>query len=80
MSRESIFYEREVRKRTTQKEFEEVRNQYPAKLTDQEAHQKFDFYDLGVYIEIRFESSKLSYLAVSNDIAQVPLAVGYLAL
>ena len=55
-------------------------NEYPAKLTDQEAHQKFDFYDVGVYIEIRFESSKRTYLAVSKDIAQVPLALGYLAL
>lgn len=64
-----IFYSREVRRRTTPEEFEEMRKDYPAKLTDEEAHKKFDFYDVDEYIEAWFVNSKLTYLAVSRDVA-----------
>jgi hypothetical protein len=63
-----IFYSRITRRRTTQKEFEEMRKYDPEKLSDQEAHRQFDFIEDRSYIEIHFENSRLVYLAVSRDI------------
>ena len=66
---ESLFYEREIRRRTTQKEFDQLRKDYPSKLTDQQAHEQFDLIDEGSEIEIHFENSKVVYFAVSRDVA-----------
>jgi hypothetical protein len=43
-----------------------MRKDYPRRLDDKEAHEMFDFYDVGIYIEARFLNSKLTYLAVSR--------------
>ena len=64
-----IFYSREVRRKTTQKEFEEMRKDYPAKLSEQEAHDQFDFVEENCFIELHFRNSRLVYLAVSRDLA-----------
>jgi len=63
-----VFYSREVRHKATRSEFEEQRKEYPEKLTDDEAHRKFAFFDVGAFIEARFVNSKLNYLAVSRDV------------
>lgn len=67
VSGESILYEREIRRRTTQAEFDQMRKDYPSKLTDQEAHDQFDFMDEGSEIEIRFQNSRVVYIALSRD-------------
>ncbi len=61
-----LLYSREIEHKTTPEEFQHLRKDYPESLTDQEAHEKFDSYDVQIYIEARFSHSKLSYLAVSN--------------
>ncbi len=66
---ESIFYSREVKRKATKKEFAEMRRDYPAKLSDEDAHEKFDIIEFGVEIEIHFENSRLVYLAASKDVA-----------
>ena len=66
---ESMFYKREVRRRTTQKEFDQMRKDYASKLSDQEAHRQFDFVDEGSDIEIHIQNSKVVYIAVSRDLA-----------
>jgi hypothetical protein len=63
-----IYYSRITRRRTTKKEFEEMRKYDPKKLSDQEAHSQFDFIEDYSFIEIHFENSRLVYLAVSRDI------------
>jgi hypothetical protein len=61
-----IIYSRITRRRTTQKEFEEMRKYYPGKLNDQDAHEYFDFIEEHSFIEIHFENSRLIYLAASR--------------
>lgn len=62
-----LVYWREIKKRTTPEEFARMRRDYPEKLSDTVAHQKFDLYSVDVYIEARFGTSGLSYLAVSKS-------------
>jgi hypothetical protein len=59
-------YFREVQERTTNTEFQQLRNDYPDRLTDQAAHDKFDFLPVQVHVETRFGKSGVSYLAVSK--------------
>jgi hypothetical protein len=61
-----LVYSREYKKKTSTEEFEQMRNDYPRKVDDKEAHEMFDFYDVGIYIEARLTDSKLAYLAVSR--------------
>ena len=67
VSGERIVYSREVRRKTTPREFEQMRKDYPRVLRDEEAHAQFDFFDVGMYIEAKFVNSKLNYLAVSRE-------------
>ncbi len=64
---DKLVYSRHIRKRSTPVQFAEQRKEYPDKLSDQQAHEKFDFYSVEIYIEARFTDSKLSYLAVSKS-------------
>jgi len=63
---ERLIYSRKVEKRTTPEEFETLRKEYPQKLSDKAAHERFDFQTVVMYIEARFANSKLTYLAVSR--------------
>jgi len=67
MAGERMVYFREVRKKTTPKEFEQMRKDYPRVLSDKEAHEWFDFFDVDMYIVTTFKNSKLNYLAVSRS-------------
>jgi len=66
VSGERIVYFREVKKKTTAIEFEQMRKDYPRVLSDQEAHAKFDFFDVDMYVVAKFVNAKLNYLAVSR--------------
>jgi hypothetical protein len=61
-----LFYSREIQKKTSPAEFDQMRREYPQKLSDKEAHEKFDYYDTTIYVEAHFGNSKLDYLAVSR--------------
>lgn len=61
-----LIYSRKVDKRNTPEEFETLRKEYPDKLNDKAAHERFDFQTVVMYIEARFANSKLNYLAVSR--------------
>jgi hypothetical protein len=62
-----LLYSRHVKKKATRERFEQQRKEYPEVLTDEQAHEKFDFYTVVIYIEANFTDSKLSYLAVSKS-------------
>lgn len=62
---DEFVYSREFDKKSTPKEFETLRRDYPAPLSDEEAHTKFDFCPVEQYVLARFSDSKLVYLAVS---------------
>jgi len=62
-----LVYSRAVKMTSTPEEFERQRREYPDRLSDKLAHEKFDHYTLSVYVEARFTNSKLSYLAVSKS-------------
>jgi hypothetical protein len=62
-----LVYSRAVKMKSTPERFERQRKEYPDALSDRVAHEKFDFYTVGIYIEGRFTDSKLSYLAVSKS-------------
>jgi hypothetical protein len=61
-----LFYSREIQKKTSPAEFDQMRTEYPQKLSDKDAHEKFDYYDMTMYVEAHFGNSKLDYLAVSR--------------
>ena len=61
-----LFYSREIQKKTSPAEFDRTRKEYPEKLSDKEAHEKFDYFDMTMYVEAHFGNSKLDYLAVSR--------------
>lgn len=61
--RNKIVYSYEVEKKTADKDFEKLKQEYPA-LSDEDLHRDYEFYSLGVYIEARFSQSRLNYLAV----------------
>jgi hypothetical protein len=62
-----LVYSRGFEKRSTPKEFETFRKEYPDQLSDEEAHKRFDFYPVEQYVFARFSQSKLDYLAVSTS-------------
>ena len=62
-----IFYLRTIHKKTTPSAFAEMRRDYPEKVSDERAHEMFDYYDESVYIEGRFIDSRLNYLVVSRS-------------
>ena len=65
-SDDKLVYYREVERKVSAKEFAQLRKDYPEKLTDREAHEKFDSYTVGMYVEVRLVNSQLNYLAVSR--------------
>ncbi len=63
-----VVYSREFKQKTTNEEFEKLRHDYPEKLSERAAHEKFDFYSIEIYFEARFKSSQMTYLAVSRSV------------
>jgi hypothetical protein len=62
---DKIIYSLGVEKKTSAADFENLRQRNP-QLSQDELHRSYDFYTLGVYIEARFLSGKLVYLAISK--------------
>jgi hypothetical protein len=60
-----LVYSLGVEKKTSAADFEKLKRQNPG-LSQDELHQNYDSYTLGVYIESRFLSGKLTYLAISK--------------
>jgi len=60
-----IVYSFAVEKKTPDRDFDRLRRQHP-ELSDEDLHRDYEFYSLGIYIEARFNQSKLTYLAVSK--------------
>jgi hypothetical protein len=60
-----IVYSLDFEKKTPDTDFESLRKQNP-QLSQEELHRGYDYYTLGVYVEARFLSSKLVYLAISR--------------
>jgi hypothetical protein len=62
-----LVYSREIKRKSTPKQFERQRKEYPESLSERQAHEKFDFYPVSIYVEANFTNSKLSYLVVSKS-------------
>ncbi len=62
---DKIIYSLDVEKRTPVADFENLRKRNP-QLSQAELHRNYDYYLLGVYIEARFLSGRLVYLAISE--------------
>jgi hypothetical protein len=62
-----LLYSRAYKKSTPPEEFWQLRKNYPRKLNDKEAHELLDSFDVQLYIEARFENSKLNYIAISKS-------------
>lgn len=60
-----IIYSLVVEEKTSAADFENLRQRNP-QLSQDELHRNYEFYTLGVYIEVRFLSDKLVYLAISK--------------
>ena len=60
-----LIYSFSVQKKSSAADFDRLRQQHP-ELNEADLHRNYEFYSLGVYIEARFSSSKLTYLAVSK--------------
>jgi hypothetical protein len=60
-----IIYSLGVEKKTSAVDFENVKRQNP-QVSQDELHRNYDSYTLGVYIEARFFSGQLVYLAISK--------------
>jgi hypothetical protein len=65
VERDRIVYLRETKHNLSPQEFAQMRKNYP-QLSDQEAHEQLDYFDLTAFIDARFSNSKLIYLAVSK--------------
>ena len=62
---DSLVYSQQFEQKSTPQEFEVLRRDYPEKLSDEEAHKRFDYYPVEQYVLAKFASSKLVYLAIS---------------
>jgi hypothetical protein len=62
---DEFVYSRKFHKKSTPKEFETFRKEYPMQLSDEEAHRQFDSFPVEQYIVARFSDSRLVYLAVA---------------
>jgi len=60
-----LIYSFMVQKKTSAADLQKVRQAYPG-LSEEELQRDYGFYSLGVYIEARFSSGKLAYLAISR--------------
>ena len=65
VAEDKIIYSLGVEKKTSATDFENLRQRNP-QLSQDELHRNFEFYTVGVYIEARFLSGKLVYLAISK--------------
>jgi hypothetical protein len=63
---EKLVYHFDYRKESTPKELAALRKNFPD-LNDKELAKNFEFADSEAYIEARFASRKLNYLAVSKS-------------
>jgi hypothetical protein len=64
---DKVVYSRQVKRKSTLERFQRQRKEYPETLSERQAHEKFDFYTVSIYIEARFTNSRLSYLVVSTS-------------
>jgi hypothetical protein len=62
---DKLIYFFSVEKKSTTADFENLKPRYP-ELSEEDLHRNYEFYMLGVYVEARFTSGKLTYLAVSK--------------
>jgi len=60
-----LIYSFSVQKKTSAADLQRVRQAYPG-LSEEELQRNYGFYSLGAYIEVRFSSGKLTYLAISR--------------
>jgi len=65
VSGDKMIYSLDAQKKTSVADLQNLRRQNPA-ISDDEFHKGYDFYTLGVYIEARFLTDKLVYLAISK--------------
>jgi hypothetical protein len=65
-TQDKLVYYFEYRKKTSPEKLAQVRKNYPD-MTDAEFHQNFEYADGEAYIEARFSSGKLNYLAISKS-------------
>jgi hypothetical protein len=63
-----LVYSREVKRKASAAQIERQRKEYPERLTEVQAQEKFGSYTAVSHVETRFTGSKLSYLAVSKSI------------
>lgn len=63
---DKLVYYFEYRKKTSPETLTQLRKNYPD-MSDAEFHQNFEFGDGEAYIETRFSSGKLNYLAISKS-------------
>jgi hypothetical protein len=64
-SEDKLIYSVDVEKKTPVADFENLKKRNP-QMTQDQLHRNYDYYTLGVYIEARFLSDKLVYLAISK--------------
>lgn len=57
------------KKKTTPEELAQIRQNYPDE-SDADVRKNFEYADVEVYIEARFASGKLNYLAISKSETQ----------
>lgn len=62
---DKLIYSYRIQKKSSAEDFDKLRQQHP-ELSEEELHRNYGPYSLGVYIEARFSSSKLTYLVVSK--------------
>jgi hypothetical protein len=65
-TQEKLVYYFDYRKKSTPKELVELRKKFPD-MNDEEFLKNFEFADSEAYIEARFASGKLNYLAISKS-------------
>ena len=64
---DALAYSREVKRKASPAQIERQRNEYPERLTQAQAQEKFGTYTAVAYVETKFTGAKLSYLAVSKS-------------
>ncbi len=65
LRKNQLSYSLHVKKKTSPEDLEKIRSSYP-KLSDQEFHDNYDYYDLSANVNAKFVDSRLTYLAISK--------------
>ena len=60
-----LVYQREIERHTPDDKLAELRKEH-AEMSEKDFHDNYDSYEVELYVEARFTSNKLTYLAVSN--------------